>query len=407
MKCSNCGNEFNGKFCTNCGTPAAPAVPTCSNCGHEATGKFCEKCGTPVSQPETAPAPVAEKKVQPVEAPATENVQTENPEPMQYTPAQNENPAPMQYNANQQFNTQPVQPSEPQQSQTSYGQQFTNHPNDGFTGQQFTNQPASNAPNGKKRMSTGKIIGLIIAGVATLFIIICIIIGVVIFKFVSNVQDNVGTYDDSYSYSFNYDDNLDDYSDIYSDDTYESSDDTSDDSNIVYEDSNLGNFDEASNCYYKYVDGGVEITEYEQPYNITSNILEVELPEKIDGKDVVEIEYVGVFDLYSQDVTIKVIVPGSVEIIRGYSFSFQDEIDEVIIEDGVEVIEENAFIGCEDLEKVTVPNSVINMDKCGLGLDLEDDYITTKKLDDFVMYGKKGSVAEEYCKTNGLKFVNK
>ena len=407
MKCSKCGNEFEGNFCTNCG---ASATPVCSNCGQEVTGKFCEKCGTPVSQPETAPVSVAEENAQPVEAPVAENT-----EPVQYTPAQPENTEPMQYNANQQFD-------QPQQPQTSYGQQFTNQsndgfagqqftnqPNDGFTGQQFTNQPANNAPapNGKKGMSTGKIVGLIIAGVATLFVILCIIIGVVIVKTIKSFNDDVDTYFDESSYDYSFDYDYDTYSDILSDDTYDSSSESSDDDDAVYEDEYYGNFDEASSCYYKYVDGGVKITEYDQPYDIKSNVLEVKLPDKIEGLDVVEIEYLGIFDLYTQDVTIKVIIPGSVDVIRSYSLSFLDEIDEVVIEDGVEVIEENAFISCDELKKVTVPASVITMDGCGLGLDLEDDYITTEKIDDFVMYVKKGSVAEDYCKAEGLNYKNK
>ena len=35
MKCTNCGNDFEGKFCPECGTPA-PRSATCPNCGAEA-----------------------------------------------------------------------------------------------------------------------------------------------------------------------------------------------------------------------------------------------------------------------------------------------------------------------------------------------------------------------------------
>ena len=37
MKCTNCGNDFEGKFCPECGTPA-PRSATCPNCGAEVAG---------------------------------------------------------------------------------------------------------------------------------------------------------------------------------------------------------------------------------------------------------------------------------------------------------------------------------------------------------------------------------
>lgn len=48
-KCS-CGTINTGKFCTECGKPAAAPSPKCSNCGYEpapgtATPKFCPECG--------------------------------------------------------------------------------------------------------------------------------------------------------------------------------------------------------------------------------------------------------------------------------------------------------------------------------------------------------------------------
>lgn len=52
MKCTNCGNEFEGNFCPVCGTPAeksSPAHHVCSQCGKEYDGNFCPSCGTPAS----------------------------------------------------------------------------------------------------------------------------------------------------------------------------------------------------------------------------------------------------------------------------------------------------------------------------------------------------------------------
>ena len=44
--CPQCGNQANGKFCTNCGTPQPAMGWTCS-CGTVNQGKFCMNCGKP------------------------------------------------------------------------------------------------------------------------------------------------------------------------------------------------------------------------------------------------------------------------------------------------------------------------------------------------------------------------
>lgn len=50
-KCTNCGADNTGKFCSECGTRKPEAVK-CANCGHEVVGtkpKFCPECGKPFS----------------------------------------------------------------------------------------------------------------------------------------------------------------------------------------------------------------------------------------------------------------------------------------------------------------------------------------------------------------------
>ena len=42
IKCTNCGNEFSGKFCNECGNSA---IKKCPKCDLEVTGKFCSSCG--------------------------------------------------------------------------------------------------------------------------------------------------------------------------------------------------------------------------------------------------------------------------------------------------------------------------------------------------------------------------
>ena len=47
VKCENCGNEFEGKFCPNCGVPAPESLSVCKSCGKEFAGRFCPHCGAP------------------------------------------------------------------------------------------------------------------------------------------------------------------------------------------------------------------------------------------------------------------------------------------------------------------------------------------------------------------------
>ena len=56
-----------------------------------------------------------------------------------------------------------------------------------------------------------------------------------------------------------------------------------------------------------------------------------------------------------------------------------------------------------NLKSVTVPDSVKEMDNCGLGMDVDDNYDSVP-LKGFKMYCKKGSAAEAYAKENNLSY---
>ena len=396
MKCTKCGAEFTGKFCTNCGAPA-PTNNVCPNCGEEITGNFCMKCGTPA--PKADSAPVQTEQTQPAEP-----VQA-NPVP-ESTPEQNEIPEPVQYNPSNDFNAN-VQENPVQPQQTSFGQQFTNGSNGGYTGQQFTNQPQNNALSGKKGMSTGKVVGLVLGIVGGLILILCIIVGVVACNLINAGKNIVNNFAGSYVSE------LEDYTlPEWIEDNTEViiEDDTTvpETSDTGYDDY-YGTLDNVSHCYYKETEGGVKITAYDNMYDYDAKTLTVEIPSEIDGKDVVEIEFLGVYNLSSYDNDekfIKVVIPGSVKVIREFAMSFNEDIDEVVIEDGVETIEPDAFFGCENLVKVTVPKSVKTMDGCGIGLEYEDeDSYEESAIEGFVLYGTKGSTAESYAKENKLKFA--
>ncbi len=378
MKCTNCGNEFMGKFCPNCGTPA----------------------------PVNDSAPVQNEQTQPTELVVNTPEQTEATQPVwetpvpENTPEQNVIPEPVQYNPTNEYNSNVHQePAQPQQ--TSFGQQFTNSSNGGYTGQQFTNQPQNNnAPSGKKGMSTGKIVALVVGIVGGLLLILCIIIGVAacnIFNagknIVAGIADKAGSViSDIEEEDFTLPDWL--KSEIQSYDEDPQSDDDS-----VF-------LDDESHCYYRETEDGVKITGYDNLFEYDQDTYTVKIPSKIDGQNVVEIENMSIYN-YSgnDDMYIKVVIPGSVKVIDTFAFVHNDDINEVVIEDGVETIESSAFYNCEDLKSVTVPKSVTTMRDCGLGLEYEDDDNQDVAIDGFVLYGVKGSAAESYAKDNNLKFA--
>ena len=377
MKCTNCGNEFMGKFCPNCGTPA----------------------------PVNDSAPVQTEQTQPTEPVVNTPEQTEVTEPVwetpvpENTPEQNGIPEPVQYNPSNEYNSNVHQePAQPQQ--TSFGQQFTNSSNGGYTGQQFTNQPQTNVPSGKKGMSIGKIVGLVLGIVGGVILILCIIGGVVACNFINATKDIANNiFDEAGSIVSGVEDAT---IPEWLKDMIES-----EDNSIPSEpDDSTGLLDDVSHCYYDYTEGGVKITGYDNQFENWQDTYTVKIPSKIDGKDVVEIENLGVYN-YSgnDDMYIKVIIPGSVRVIDAFAFVHNDDINEVVIEDGVETIESSAFYNCEDLKSVTVPKSVTTMRDCGLGLEYEDDDNQDVAIDGFVLYGVKGSAAESYAKDNNLKFA--
>jgi hypothetical protein len=51
MRCSSCGAEASGKFCSECGAPLSGEKSGCPKCGHELKpgAAFCSNCGQPVA----------------------------------------------------------------------------------------------------------------------------------------------------------------------------------------------------------------------------------------------------------------------------------------------------------------------------------------------------------------------
>lgn len=385
MKCLQCGTELNGnKFCTNCGAPAPQEStgPVCPKCGQPVDGKFCTKCGTPIEQPaQTEQNTVSNINADNVAENTADNAAETAAQPVDYQNTYTDNIQPVQYNANT------------NQQNTGYnGQQFTNQPNGTYAGQQFTNQQ-NTAQNGKKPMSGGKIALIIVSIVVGLMIILGVIVGVVACSAVNSVfdvaKDAASMYDDDLSSAADY---LSSYLDDYSsdvDDYFNSS------SNTEVSDEKTGLVFEESDEY-----DGWAVVDYNTPdYNVSK--ITVEIPEKFQGKEVVEIKRLYIYDNDDSDNGyIKIIIPGTVKVIDDYSVSFLGDINEVVIKDGVEKIEDSAFTGDNDLTKIHIPASVTDMaEDCGIGFDEGD-----KPIKDFTLYCAKGSAAEKYAKDHKLNY---
>lgn len=81
-------------------------------------------------------------------------------------------------------------------------------------------------------------------------------------------------------------------------------------------------------------------------------------------------------------------------------------IQEVIIPNSVKTIYEKAFYNCKNIKKITIPSSVENIGEYALGYYYEDYYSDRpRKINDFKIFGKRGTAAENYAIDNGFTFV--
>ena len=349
----------------------------CPVCGHESDGKFCENCGSPLTQNNT-------------QENTTNRVDSfgQNPTPEQ--PNYDYNTENQSYDQSNQNNNQQYSQGynngygNPNQNGTGYGQQFTN------------------VPNGQKNNSskTAIIITSIVGGIIVLLIVIFAVVA-------CNVLPKVIDYADKHV-----DKTIDDASSYISKDfdkestapTFDSDSATSD---IDEDDYLTDTKSHVTYCEsYDYEGWKIMGVDDDYFYNNLSNSdkevteITINIPEQIDGVDVVEISSFGV---YLSDVKVKVVIPKTVKVVDSFAFSFNDNIYELEIADGVKVLESDAFTSMPNLKSVTVPDSVKEMEDCGLGMDVDDNYDSVP-LKGFKMYCKKGSAAEAYAKENNLSY---
>ena len=349
----------------------------CPVCGHESDGKFCENCGSPLTQNNTQ-----------------ENTANS-------VDSFDQNPTPEQPNYD--YNTENQSYDQVNQNNNQqYGQGYNNgygNPNQNGTryGQQFTN-----VPNGQKNNSskTAIIITSIVGGIIVLLIVIFAVVA-------CNVLPKVIDYADKHV-----DKAIDDASSYISKDFDKETTAPAFDSDSATSDIDEDDYLTDTKSHVTYCESydyeGWKIMGVDDDYfynNLSRSDKEVtkitiNIPEQIDGVDVVEISSFGV---YLSDVKVKVVIPKTVKVVDSFAFSFNDNIYELEIADDVKVLESDAFTSMPNLKSVTVPDSVKEMDNCGLGMDVDDNYDSVP-LKGFKMYCKKGSAAEAYAKENNLSY---
>ena len=127
----------------------------------------------------------------------------------------------------------------------------------------------------------------------------------------------------------------------------------------------------------------------------------------------------------------EITIPGTVEEIDGFTFSGCNKLTKVVYGNGIKEIEGGAFYNCEGLTEFTIPNTVTKIDNkafygcknmkkitipkgvteigehaLGYYFAYYDDASHDDKVEDFVIYGYKGTAGEKYALDNGFKFVS-
>ena len=87
----------------------------------------------------------------------------------------------------------------------------------------------------------------------------------------------------------------------------------------------------------------------------------------------------------------------SIKVLAGSVFEDCSSLTSITIPDGVETISSCALSNCTSLKSVTIPGSVTY---------IWDDSFEGHSSDDFAIYGKKGSYAENFAKKNGEIFID-
>ncbi len=109
-------------------------------------------------------------------------------------------------------------------------------------------------------------------------------------------------------------------------------------------------------------------------------------------------------------------IPDSVTVISDWAFCDSKKLNRITMPDSVNEIGEGAFCNCALLDEIEIPNSVVKIDDCAFrGCTSLDTVIIPDSVKDMgwgifdgcedkvVVYCNEGSVAQDYCRRNGIK----
>ena len=109
-------------------------------------------------------------------------------------------------------------------------------------------------------------------------------------------------------------------------------------------------------------------------------------------------------------------IPDSVTVISDWAFCDSKKLNRITMPDSVIEIGEGAFCNCTLLDEIEIPDSVVKIDDCAFrGCANLDTVIIPDSVKDMgwgifdgcedkvVVYCSEGSLAQEYCRRNGIK----
>lgn len=117
------------------------------------------------------------------------------------------------------------------------------------------------------------------------------------------------------------------------------------------------------------------------------------------------VTYIGSDAFYECTKIQSINIPDSVTGIGYRAFDRCYALTSIIIGTNVTNIASEAFYNCTSLKSVTIPNNVTSINVRAFGYYYDYDLQTTCKIDNFIICGSTGSVAEKYANANGFKFI--
>ena len=141
-------------------------------------------------------------------------------------------------------------------------------------------------------------------------------------------------------------------------------------------------------------------------------------PNKRDGKDFVLFNknksVLIAYPANSREVQYD--IPDSVTVICDWAFCDSKKLNRITMPDSVNEIGEGAFCNCTLLDEIEIPDSVVKIDDCAFrGCTSLDTVIIPDSVtdlgwgvfdgceDNIVVYCNEGSVAQQYCRRNGIR----